>query len=77
LSGSEPEEQTEIGEIRVNAKAIDAMMYWSGKGGLVSSRDGGSQDLGSYDTAYNTACACIARGELSQAAVLLRLSIGE
>lgn len=59
-------------DLRVNQGAIDAQGQWLGFLDAGSARKPGREDFSAFETAYNAACGSIARGELSQAEVLLK-----
>ncbi|KAK5174641.1 Signal recognition particle subunit SRP72 [Saxophila tyrrhenica] len=59
-------------DLRVNSGAVDAQLEWSGQGELVQKKKPERADLEAFETAYNAACGCIARGELGQGEVLLK-----
>lgn len=59
-------------DLRVNQGAIDAQGQWLGFVDAASARRPDRDDLAAFETAYNAACGSIARGELSQAEVLLK-----
>ncbi|KAK3058909.1 Signal recognition particle subunit SRP72 [Extremus antarcticus] len=59
-------------DLRINSGAVDAQLEWSGQGELARSKKPGRADLEAFETAYNAACGCIARGELGQGEVLLK-----
>ncbi|KAI4205570.1 MAG: hypothetical protein LQ350_000349 [Teloschistes chrysophthalmus] len=65
---------SEENDLRINGAAIDAQLEWSKQGHLVPKKKATREDLEAFETAYNAACASIARGELSQGAVLLKRS---
>jgi len=62
--------------LRINAGAIDAQLEWAQLGHLTRARKASRQDLEVFESAYNAACGSIARGELSQANVLLKRAKG-
>ncbi|KAL8727997.1 MAG: hypothetical protein Q9166_005668 [cf. Caloplaca sp. 2 TL-2023] len=66
----------EENDIRINSGATDAQLEWSKQGHLVQRKKPSREDSEVFDTAYNTACASIARGELAQADILLNISRG-
>ncbi|KAK3696918.1 Signal recognition particle subunit SRP72 [Vermiconidia calcicola] len=68
---SRPEDDAEA-DLRINTGAVDAQLEWSGLGELVRKKKPGREDLEAFETAYNAACGCIARGELGQGEVLLK-----
>ncbi|KAI1420490.1 hypothetical protein F5Y12DRAFT_113515 [Xylaria sp. FL1777] len=61
-------------DVRINLLATHAQLEWAGHGHLID--DGDRQpsraDLESFETAYNAACAHIARAELAKASILLK-----
>lgn len=59
-------------DLRINTGAVDAQLEWSGNGELVSKKKPERVDLEAFESAYNAACASIARGELGQGEVLLK-----
>ncbi|KAL8910526.1 MAG: hypothetical protein Q9171_004185 [Xanthocarpia ochracea] len=62
----------EENDIRINSSAANAQLEWNRKGHLVQRKKPSGEDL--FETAYNAACASIARGDLDQGEVLLRRS---
>lgn len=58
-------------DIRINLGAIDAQLSWSGRAHLARMLKAEREDLEQFETAYNSACGYIARGELKQASTLL------
>ena len=66
-----PQEDADL-DLRINAGAVDAQLEWSGQGHNAKKRKSQREDLEAFETAYNAACQSIARGELTQAEVLLR-----
>lgn len=64
----------EENDLRINSAAVDAQLEWQGKGDKVdpSRKKPGREDLEAFETSYNAACGCIARGELSMGNVLLK-----
>jgi signal recognition particle subunit SRP72 len=69
---SSPDAEDETYDLRINRAAIDAQLEWKGLGHLVSNKKPQREDLEAFESAYNAACASIARGELGQAEVLLK-----
>lgn len=59
----------EENDLRINGLAADAQLEWSGK--ATQSREVEREDLEAFETAYNAACGCVARGELEKGAMLL------
>ncbi|EON64465.1 hypothetical protein W97_03697 [Coniosporium apollinis CBS 100218] len=72
LGGREAQARGEENDIRINAGAVDAQLEWAGMGELVQKKKPVREDLEAFETAYNAACGCIARGELGQGEVLLK-----
>ena len=72
LSTSQTEAQDEESDLRINSAAVDAQLEWKGQGHLVQKKKPSREDLEAFETAYNAACASIARGELAQGEILLR-----
>jgi signal recognition particle subunit SRP72 len=59
-------------DLRVNQGAIDAQAQWLGLADAKATSRPSREDLDAFETAYNTACGSIARGELAQAEILLK-----
>ena len=47
-------------------------LEWQRQGSLVQRKKADAEDLEAFESTYNVACACIARGELAQASFLLQ-----
>ncbi|KAL8806734.1 MAG: hypothetical protein Q9182_001132 [Xanthomendoza sp. 2 TL-2023] len=62
----------EENDIRINSGAADAQSDWSEQRCLVQRKTSSREDL--FETAYNAACASIARGDLVQGELLLQKS---
>jgi signal recognition particle subunit SRP72 len=62
----------EESDLRINSSAVDAQLQWKGQGHLVQRKKATREDLEAFESAYNAACASIARGELGQGEMLLR-----
>jgi signal recognition particle subunit SRP72 len=58
-------------DLRVNRGALQAQLEWT-SADTVQSKRPFREDLEQFETSYNAACASIARGELTQAEVLLK-----
>jgi len=71
-AGTGPIEGEEA-DLRINSSATDAQLEWQGNGSKVekSRREPGREDLEAFETAYNAACGCIARGDLAKGGFLL------
>lgn len=75
-SAGEVDEETDV---RINALAVSAQRAWQGRGqstlsaGQDSLLDAGRrEDLESFETAYNAACAALSRSDVARASILLR-----
>ena len=64
----------EENDLRINSSATDAQLEWQGNGGQVeaSRKKPTREDLEAFETSYNAACGCIARGDYSAGVVLLK-----
>ncbi|KAI1631393.1 SRP72 RNA-binding domain-containing protein [Biscogniauxia mediterranea] len=64
----------EENDLKINLLATNSQLEWNGLGHLVDARHGqpSREDLEAFETAYNAACAYIARGDLARASVLLK-----
>jgi signal recognition particle subunit SRP72 len=64
----------EENDLRINSSATDAQLEWQGNGDKVeqSRKKPGREDLEAFETSYNAACGCIARGDLAAGSVLLK-----
>jgi len=64
----------EENDLRINSSATDAQLEWQGNGSKVekSRREPRRDDLEAFETAYNAACGCIARGDLAKGGFLLK-----
>lgn len=58
-------------DLRVNRGALQAQLEWT-SADTVQSKRPSRDDMEQFETAYNAACGSIARGELTQAEVLLK-----
>ena len=76
LSGEASGVAGEENDLKINSRAVDAQLEWAGKGELARRKKPGREDLEAFETAYNAACGCIARGELGQSEVLLKRAKG-
>lgn len=63
-------------DLNINLLATNAQLEWGGNGHLVpqSKKQPAREDMEAFETAYNAACGCLARGDFSKAAVLLKRS---
>lgn len=68
---SSPVEDEEY-DIRINSGAVDSQLEWTGQGELAQKKKPTREDLDVFETAFNAACGCIARGELAQGDVCLK-----
>jgi signal recognition particle subunit SRP72 len=64
----------EENDLRINSSAADAQLEWQGNGDKVetSRKKPSREDLEAFETSYNAACGCIARGDLGAGSVLLK-----
>lgn len=64
----------EENDLRINSSAVDSQLEWQGKGNKVEEgrKKPSNEDLEAFETSYNAACACIARGDLAKGAFLLK-----
>ena len=69
--------QSEENDLRINEIAVGAQLEWKRQDYAVQRNKVAREDLEAFETAYNAACACIARGELAQGEVLLKRAKGE
>ncbi|KAB8291684.1 hypothetical protein EYC80_006484 [Monilinia laxa] len=56
-------------DLRINGLAVDAQLAWQGGRGEVESRN---EDFEAFETAYNVACGCIAKGDYNKGNFLLK-----
>jgi len=66
----------EENDLQINLLAVNAQLEWQGKGWAVpdAQKKTGREELEAFETAYNAACGCIARGDYAKAAVFLKRS---
>ncbi|KAK2624823.1 hypothetical protein QTJ16_006016 [Diplocarpon rosae] len=64
----------EENDLRINLSAADAQLEWQGNGDKIESsrKKPSREDLEAFETSYNAACGCIARGDLGPGSVLLK-----
>lgn len=64
----------EENDLRINSSAADAQLEWQGNGYKIepSRKKPSREDLEAFETSYNSACGCIARGDLGAGNVLLK-----
>jgi signal recognition particle subunit SRP72 len=64
----------EENDLRINSAAVDAQLEWQGNGDKVeqSRKKPRREDLEAFETSYNAACGCIARGDLAAGSILLK-----
>ncbi|GAP90818.1 putative signal recognition particle protein [Rosellinia necatrix] len=74
LAGDAADLHGDENDIKINLLAANAQLEWAGLGHQVHDheRQPSRADLDSFETAYNAACAHIARAELAKASVLLK-----
>ncbi|KAH6654947.1 hypothetical protein BKA67DRAFT_533896 [Truncatella angustata] len=64
----------EENDLNINTLATNAQLQWTGLGHLVDDEDKqpSREDLEAFETAFNAACGCVARGDWSKASILLK-----
>ncbi|KAI2619127.1 hypothetical protein GGS26DRAFT_595607 [Hypomontagnella submonticulosa] len=69
--GSLPGEENDL---KINLLATSAQLEWNGQGHLLreEERQSSRDHLEAFETAYNAACTCIARGDFTRASVFLK-----
>ncbi|KAG9228977.1 hypothetical protein BJ875DRAFT_214705 [Amylocarpus encephaloides] len=74
LSATEGPIDGEENDLRINSAATDAQLEWQGDGEKVGQdrKKPSREDLEAFETSYNAACGCIARGDLNAGRVLLK-----
>ena len=74
LSGQAAPIEGEENDLRINSLASDAQLEWQGNGDKVeqNKKKPGREDLEAFETSYNAACGCIARGDLAAGSILLK-----
>ncbi|KAH7416893.1 hypothetical protein BKA64DRAFT_701681 [Cadophora sp. MPI-SDFR-AT-0126] len=74
LSSQSAAIEGEENDLRINSSAADAQLEWQGNGDKVepSRKKPSREDLEAFETSYNSACGCIARGDLGPGSVLLK-----
>lgn len=74
LSAQEAAIEGEENDLRINSSAVDAQLEWQGNGDKIeqSRKKPSREDLEAFETSYNAACGCIARGDLGAGTVLLK-----
>ena len=74
LRDREPKIPGEDNDLRINSLAVDVQLEWQGKGDNIekSRQQLQKDDLEAFETTYNAACGCVARGDLEAASVLLK-----
>ncbi|KAI0881182.1 uncharacterized protein GGS22DRAFT_173557 [Annulohypoxylon maeteangense] len=70
-SGGLPGEENDL---KINFLATNAQLEWNGLGHILEEheRQSSRDHLEAFETAYNAACTCIARGDLTRASVFLK-----
>lgn len=66
---------SEEGDLRINMKAVEAQLLWQGTSPSAEELQIDKverKDLEAFETAFNSACVCVARTDLRQAEVLLK-----
>ncbi|KAK9412847.1 hypothetical protein SUNI508_12356 [Seiridium unicorne] len=74
LSTEDEGQPGEENDLKINTLATNAQLQWKGLGHLVGEdqKQPSREDLEAFETAYNAACGCVARGDLSKASILLK-----
>jgi signal recognition particle subunit SRP72 len=74
LPAAAQDQPGEENDLRINTLATHAQLQWDGRGDLVDpqQRQPAREDLEAFETAYNAACGCAARGDFAKAAILLK-----
>ncbi|KAH7348715.1 hypothetical protein BKA65DRAFT_550782 [Rhexocercosporidium sp. MPI-PUGE-AT-0058] len=74
LSSQSAPIEGEENDLRINSSAADAQLEWQGNGNRIepSRKKPSREDLEAFETSYNAACGCIARGDLAPGSVLLK-----
>lgn len=64
----------EENDLKINTLATNAQLQWKGLGHLVreEAKQPSREDLEAFETAYNAACGCVARSDLTKASILLK-----
>ncbi|KAK3945018.1 signal recognition particle subunit SRP72 [Diplogelasinospora grovesii] len=64
----------EENDLRINLLAANAQLEWQGKGWAVpeDQKQPGREELEAFETSYNAACGCLARGDYAKASMLLK-----
>ena len=69
-------EHNEAIDVRVNTSATHAQLLWAGRQPPADESKALNADLQQFETAYNAACVCLARGYLKQAEFYLGRAAG-
>ncbi|KAE8447970.1 hypothetical protein EG329_010042 [Mollisiaceae sp. DMI_Dod_QoI] len=74
LSAHQGPIEGEENDLRINSSAVNAQLEWQGNGDKVeqSRKKPSREDLEAFETSYNAACGCIARGDFGAGGVLLK-----
>lgn len=74
LSAQSAPIEGEENDLRINSSAADAQLEWQGNGNKVGQerKKPSREDLDAFETSYNAACGCIARGDLATGNMLLK-----
>lgn len=74
LSANQGPIEGEENDLRINSSATDSQLEWQGNGEKIeqSRKKPSREDLEAFETSYNAACGCIARGDLAAGSVLLK-----
>lgn len=74
LREREPKIAGEENDLRINSLAVDVQLEWEGKGDKIeeSRKQLERSDLEAFETTYNAACGCVARGDMEAGSALLK-----
>ena len=76
LISTQATEKDNESDLRINLSATDTQLAWTKQLQSGGRKKPSREDLELFETAYNSACSSIARGELGQGAVLLKRAQG-
>jgi signal recognition particle subunit SRP72 len=74
LIGEDGGRLAEDNDLKINLLATNAQLEWQGRGDRIPEQDRkpAREDMEAFETGYNAACGCAARGEFAKAVVLLK-----
>lgn len=76
LSARDIATNSEDSDLRINGGATDAQLAWAGNTWSMRKQKVDREDLEQFETSFNAACSCMAKGDLKQAEVLLNRAKG-